>query len=332
MTTIDASVLSRLRQARGLTQQALAAAAGITRQAVSAIEGGRMQPGVGIALALSRALDTSVEDLFGGGAPAAQASERIATATIEGRLVRHALDAEHLAIESGEGYANNIFVAGCDLAVGLLSRHALVRSREARVLWLPMTNRAALRALARKTVHAAVIHADAAVEKRLCAGKFARFELATFELATTEAGWLAARGNPLSLHGIGDVVRTKARVVNRPAGSGARQLLDQQLRHAALEPRRVSGYGRELAGQIDAARAVAQGFADAAVGLASVAHLFDLSFLPLRQERCALLVPQSALETAEVRTLLDALRSNSYRRDLEALKTYDVRRTGEALS
>lgn len=324
MTTIDASTLGRLRRARGLTQRALAEAAGITRQAVGAIESGRMQPGVGIALALSRALDTSVEELFGGNRQPPPAAARVATATIEGRAVRHALAAEHLAIESAEGYATNVFVAGCDLAVGLLSRHALARSRDTRVLWLPMTNRAALDALSRKTVHAAVVHADSAGEKRLCAGKFARFEL-----ATTEAGWLAARGNPLALRGIADVVRTKARVVNRPAGAGARQLLDQQLRRAALDPHRVSGYRRELAGQIDAGRAVSQGFADAAVGLASVAHLFDLSFVPLREERCALLVPLAALRTAEVRTLLDALRSNAYRRDLEALETYDVRRTGE---
>jgi putative molybdopterin biosynthesis protein len=327
MTTIDASALGRLRRARGLSQRALAEAAGITRQAVGAIESGRMQPGVGIALALSRALDSSVEELFGSDCEPTPVPARTATATIEGRIVRHPLDAEHLAIESAEGYATNVFVAGCDLAVGLLSRHAFARSRDARVLWLPMTNRAALDALARKTVHAAVVHADAVSEKRLRAGKFARFEL-----ATTEAGWLAARGNPLALHGVADVVRMKARVVNRPAGAGARQLLDQQLRRAAVDPRRVSGYRRELAGQIDAGRAVAQGFADAAVGLASVAHLFDLSFVPLREERCALLVPHAALRTMEIRTLLDALRSNSYRRDLQALKTYDVRRTGEALA
>jgi molybdate-binding protein/transcriptional regulator with XRE-family HTH domain len=326
MATIDASALVRLRRARGLSQRALADSAGITRQAVGAIESGRMQPGVGIALALARALDTSVEELFGGEREPTPIPARVATGTIGGRAVRHPLDAEHLAIESAEGYATNVFVAGCDLAVGLLSRHAFARSRDARVLWLPMTNRAALDALARKTVHAAVVHADSAREKRLCAGKFARFEL-----ATTEAGWLAARGNPLALRGVADVVRTKARVVNRPAGAGARQLLDQQLRRAALDPHRVIGYSHELAGQIDAGRAVAQGFADAAVGLASVAHLFNLSFVPLREERCTLLVPYAALGTTEIRTLLDTLRSNSYRRELQALETYDVRRTGEEL-
>jgi molybdate-binding protein len=56
-----------------------------------------------------------------------------------------------------------------------------------------------------------------------------------------------------------------------------------------------------------------------------------LSFVPLREERCTLLVPYAALGTTEIRTLLDTLRSNSYRRELQALETYDVRRTGEEL-
>jgi putative molybdopterin biosynthesis protein len=327
MATIDAGRLESLRRARGLSQRALAETAGITRQAVGAIESGRMQPSVGIALALARALDTSVEDLFGNPGEPERDRPRIASATIAGRIVSHALNADHLAIEPGDATVSNVFVAGCDLAVGLLSRHAMTRSRAARVLWLPMTNRAALGALARNEVHAAVVHGDAPAQRAAHAGKFVRFEL-----ATTEAGWLAGRGNPLGLHGAADLVRTKARVVNRPAGAGARQLFDQQLRRAAVDPRRLAGYRHELAGQLDAGRAVAQGFADAAVGMASVAHLFDLSFVPLRQERCALLVPRDALQTTEIRVLLDALRSNSYHRDLEALKTYDVRRTGERIA
>ncbi len=327
MATIDAGGLEALRRARGLTQHALAEAAGITRQAVGAIESGRMQPSVGIALGLARALDSSVEELFGARLGPAPVPARVASATIAGRSVSHALDAEHLAIEPAESPVPNVFIAGCDLAVGLLSRHAMQRARSARVLWLTMTNRAALDALARREVHAAVVHASALGRQA------ARSEaLVRFELATTEAGWLAGRGNPLGFGGAADLVRTKARVVNRPAGAGARQLLDQQLRRAGLDPRRVPGYGRELAGQLDAGRAIAQGFADAAVGMASVARLFGLSFTPLREERCALLVPRESLASSESRALLDALRSNAFRRDLEALDAYDVRRTGERIA
>ncbi|MFI5307689.1 MAG: substrate-binding domain-containing protein [Polyangiales bacterium] len=56
----------RLREERGLTQLALAGAASISRQALSAIEAGRTDPSVSLALRLARALECRVEDLFGG--------------------------------------------------------------------------------------------------------------------------------------------------------------------------------------------------------------------------------------------------------------------------
>jgi len=326
MAKIDASRVEMLRRSRGLSQRALADGAGITRQAVGAIESGRMQPGVAIALGLARTLGTTVEELFGSG-ESAPPPARVASATIGGRTVSHALDEDYLAIEPAESAVPNVFVAGCDLAVGLLSRHAMARSRDVRVLWLPLTNRAALLALSRGEAHAAVVHGDATPEQARRLGEFVRFEL-----ATTEAGWLVGRGNPLGLRGAADLTRKKARLANRPAGAGARRLLDEQLRRASVDPRRVAGYDRALAGQLDAGRAIAQGYADAAVGVASVARVFGLEFAPLREERCALFVARAGLRTPEIRALLDALRSTPYRRDLEALACYDVTRTGERIA
>ncbi len=326
MATKGATRLETLRKDRGLSQRELAQAAGITRQGVGAIESGRSQPSVVIALALARALGATVEELFGAGAEPAPLAARIAVASIGGRTVTHALDDEHLAIEPADTPFPNVFIGGCDLAVGLLSRHVMGRSHHVRALWLTMTNRAAIDALWRGRLHAAVVHGVVTPQQARRMGKFARFEV-----ATTHAGWLVARGNPLGLRGAADLPRSKARLANRPAGAGARRLLDERLRRAGVDPRRVAGYDREVAGQLDAGRAIVQGFADAAVGMASVARVFGLGFIPLREERCALLVPSGAVRTPEIRALLDALRSPSYRRDLEALASYDVSKTGEHL-
>jgi putative molybdopterin biosynthesis protein len=327
MARIVAKRLETLRRSRGLSQRALSEAAGITRQAVGAIESGRMQPSVRIALALARALGTTVEELFGGSDDAEPPAARVATATIGGQAVAYALDRDHLAIEPSEPSVPTAFVAGCDVAVGLLSRHAMARSRDVRVLWLPMTNRAALGALADGKVHAAVIHGAVDLGRLHDLGDVARLEV-----ATTEEGWLVLRGNPLRLRGAADLVRSRMRLVNRPAGAGARRLLDAQLRRSAIAPKQVAGYDRVLAGQLDAGRAISQGFADAAVGTASVARVFDLDFLPLDEERCTLLIPRRRVRDLEMRVLVDALRSNAYRRDLEALNSYDITRTGESIA
>lgn len=326
MATIRASRVLTLRRARGLSQRSLAQMAGITRQAVGAIESGRMQPSVGIALALARSLETTVEELFGGDQGEALPT-RSASAMIAGRPVTHALAMDYLAIEPTQDTVPNVFLAGCDPAVGLLARHAFLCSRDVRVLWLPMTNRAGLSALERGLVHAAVVHGPITPKQMQRMQAFAGFEL-----ATTQEGWLLAQGNPLGLHGAPDLPRRKARLANRPSGAGARRLLDEQLRRSSIDPRHVVGYERELPGQLDIGRAIAQNFADAAVGTASVARVFALEFVPLRDERCTLFVPRDALRTPEIRALLDALRSTAYRRDLEGLQSYDATRTGEEIA
>jgi len=57
------------RQARGFSQQQLAGMAGVSRQAVSAVESGLSDPSLRVALALTRALGMTVEELFGPGSP-----------------------------------------------------------------------------------------------------------------------------------------------------------------------------------------------------------------------------------------------------------------------
>ncbi|HKH87821.1 MAG TPA: substrate-binding domain-containing protein [Acidimicrobiales bacterium] len=53
------------RLARGFSQGDLARAASVTRQAISGIESGRWSPSLDVALAVARALSSSVEELFG---------------------------------------------------------------------------------------------------------------------------------------------------------------------------------------------------------------------------------------------------------------------------
>jgi len=53
-----------LRQVRGWTQQELGARVGTSRQAIIAIENGRFDPSLPLALRLSRLLEMPIEQLF----------------------------------------------------------------------------------------------------------------------------------------------------------------------------------------------------------------------------------------------------------------------------
>jgi putative transcriptional regulator len=52
------------REAREMTQGDLAAAVGVTRQSINAIERGRYNPSLELALKLAEEFDCAVEDLF----------------------------------------------------------------------------------------------------------------------------------------------------------------------------------------------------------------------------------------------------------------------------
>ena len=56
--------LKELRARHDLTQEALATRVGVTRQTIIAIEKGRFNPSVQLALKMARVLDAKVEELF----------------------------------------------------------------------------------------------------------------------------------------------------------------------------------------------------------------------------------------------------------------------------
>jgi putative transcriptional regulator len=59
-----ANHVRKLRVDRGITQQVLATRVGISRSTLSAIENGRIDPGVSVAVRIARVLQTDVETIF----------------------------------------------------------------------------------------------------------------------------------------------------------------------------------------------------------------------------------------------------------------------------
>ena len=63
--TADELPARRRRKERGLTQEQLAERVGCSQATVFDIETGRNQPSLAMAMAFARALDTTVDELFG---------------------------------------------------------------------------------------------------------------------------------------------------------------------------------------------------------------------------------------------------------------------------
>jgi molybdate-binding protein len=154
------------------------------------------------------------------------------------------------------------------------------------------------------------------------------FNVVTF--AHWEEGFIVRQGNPKNIRSVGDLAKPNMRIVNRESGSGARRLLDKQMRTAAIKPRRVKGYADEVPSHLDVASRIKAGLADAGIGVRAVASIAGLDFVPLRRERYDLVIPKIYYETLHgLRVLLDTIVSKPFRDELEALGGYDTRDTGK---
>jgi molybdate-binding protein/DNA-binding XRE family transcriptional regulator len=350
-----------LREARALSQVALAAAAGLSRQSLGAIEAGRAVPSVDVALRLARALDARVEELFS--APDAEAlvaqspeplAGRVALAHVAGRWVAHALTgdamrvaADGVATPSRRGEVSvellrpeaeareNVVLMGCAPVLGALADRLNARAGPGRFLWFSRSSAASLEALGRRSVHLAGVHlvdprtgeANVADVRRAVAGQ----PLALVTLARWQAGLLVRPGDAKRIRGVGDLARRGVRLVAREAGAGAQRLLEAKLREAGLGVELGRHATLVASGHLEVARAIAMGAADVGLATQDVALAFGLTFLPLAEERYDLVVPAGQLSDPRLARLFDVVASAPFRRELAELG-YDTRASGERVA
>ncbi len=144
-------------------------------------------------------------------------------------------------------------------------------------------------------------------------------------------GLMVARGNPLKIKSLADIAARKLRYINRPAGTGTRVLLDELLLEAKLSKSAIAGYRKTEPSHQAAALAVAQGAADAALGIEAAAMSQGLGFVPLVQERYALVCHAQALDDPAVKLLAKQLSSAAWLKELSSIAGYAPLQSGKVL-
>jgi putative molybdopterin biosynthesis protein len=97
---------------------------------------------------------------------------------------------------------------------------------------------------------------------------------------------------------------------------------------AGAEPGSIAGYEDEVTTHEQAARAVAEGAADVALGILPAARSLGLSFVPLLEERYDLITPRENFESDLLAPLLARLRDEAFKRAIADLGGYATRETG----
>jgi putative molybdopterin biosynthesis protein len=364
--------LKKVRAQSGLTQEELARMVGLSRQSLNQIENGSAVCSTAISLRLARALGCRVEDIFAlrdaGELRATLAqplgelkssSSRTVLGAVNGKWVAHRLNplqrvgdlaiaADALLVKDagpaksalvrlkplGEvsRISENLLVAGCDPALGLLADRAARGASGTRTVWLEAASGAALGALARAEVHLAGAHLfdeesgdyNVPFVQRAFAGR----AMIVITVAQIEEGLAVAKGNPHQIKKLAHLTRPGVRIINRSQDAGARKLLDRLLAAGGIPAASIAGYEQNAPGHLEAAQAVAHGAADAAMVTCSAAIAFGLDFLPLASERFDLALSKESLSDPRISRLLETLSGAPFRQELAAIGGYQTRRSG----
>ncbi len=146
-------------------------------------------------------------------------------------------------------------------------------------------------------------------------------------------GFYVAKGNPKNIQSWTDLTRPELRFVNRERGSGARVLLDEQLRKQGISHQTINGYSEEEMSHIAVASKVARGEADLGLGIEKAAfQVNNIDFVPLQKERYDLVILKDDLEKAHFQALISILKSSAFRNEVLGIGSYDVTSMGEIMA
>jgi putative molybdopterin biosynthesis protein len=358
---LSGSRLRLARRARGFSQQQLAGMARVSRQAVSAVEAGISDPSLRVAIALSRALGLTVEELFGPAipepvvrvrplAPLGPAGTRVSLASVGDSYVALPLSG---ATGTRAGFAPaggrvtrrdevsplgpprpTLVVAGCDPALPLLEYPLSLLDPAISFVWWPCPSRDALALAARGLVHAAGAHLrgrsgdyNTGPARRVLSGGAEVIGFCSWREGLVLRPELAGR-----ISGVADVARAGLRLVNRESGAEARRVLDRELAKAGIGPDQVPGYATAATGHLELAAAIAAGLADAGIASEPAALAYNLAFIPLAEERFDLVIPAALVGSREVQGLLKALSSQWLLDQLASLPGYVLSQCGERIA
>ncbi len=339
---VTTSRLRKLRLQEGLTQAELAGRAGVSRQLVQAVEAGQNTPAVDAALGLARALSCTVEELFTSACvPALSALGdeipdraplrvgRIGEQLVAAELADHGTAGAAWARPDGvfEDGALRLFpgatpaglvIAGCDPALGI-AEAALDGLGSSSLLALSASTGTALRALARGTLHGAVVHGP---EHTLPASPVPviRIHLARWNVGLATPPGLADR----SLEAI---CGSGLPVTQRDRAAASQQAFERAVAQAGL--RRPEG--PKVGGHIDAAR-TASIRGCAAVTTEGAARAFGLHFEALEEHSVQIWIDQRWSGNPAIGALGNVLTSRGFSERVTQFGGYDLAGCGSPVA
>ncbi len=223
--------------------------------------------------------------------------------------------------------ANTLFFSGShDMTLDLIASHW--KKQGGRAISAHTGSMAGILAVQKGEAHVAGIHLldpDTKDYNRSYVARFAgnhTFVLQPF--LRRNQGWIVAKGNPLQIEHVRDLLQKDVQFVNRQKGAGTRILLDLMLREEAIDVAEISGYHREFFSHLSVAAEVEANAYTVGLGIYAAARILGLDFVPVADESYDLLMSESFYESKAGQQLLRLIRSDGLKKEINDLGGYEV--------
>lgn len=232
---------------------------------------------------------------------------------------------------------NGLVICGQDSILDILTRHLERQVRNVRFLRQYAGSIEGLIALYNRTVNMATVHLWDGDSNEYNV-PFVRHYLPGMKVVVVNLvyrmeGFYVAPGNPKQIGDWQDLLRKDVSMVNRERGSGARVLLDENLRKRDIDPRGIAGYENEEMSHLAVASCVARGEADVGLGTEKAAmQVKNVEFIPLQNERYDMVILKQDLEKPHFQAVLSILRSKAFQNEVRGMGGYDIGKMGEVMA
>ena len=156
-------------------------------------------------------------------------------------------------------------------------------------------------------------------------------EVKVVNLAYRRQGLMVREDNPKNIQELSDLTKEEVTFINRQRGAGTRVLLDYKLSELGIDPGEITGYDRVEYTHLTLASEVANGGADAGLGVLAAAQAFDLEFIPVATERYDLLIPAEYWTDVRIKELRNLISSSEFKQEVKKLPGYEVSATGQVM-
>ena len=153
----------------------------------------------------------------------------------------------------------------------------------------------------------------------------------TITLVDRIQGIIVPKNNPKNIKNLEDFNNSELVFVNRQKGSGTRILLDHLLQKANINPENIKGYDNEKNSHLAVSYAIHSKNADYGIGIMSSAHAYNLGFVPLKEERFDIVIPENVYKLDYMQKLLDIINSKEFINSINSIGGYNTKNTGQVI-